>query len=106
MKWYKFNLHDYIRATSHIGDADDLCYRRLIDLYYLTEKPLTEDVRALAKHVRMDPEIVQGVLEEFFLKTVDGWVHEEIQEDVDRRTSRLEMNRQSGKMGGRPRKLN
>ena len=102
MKWYKFNLTDYYKATAHIGDADDLCYRRLIDLYYLSETPIKDDLVAISKHVKMDPEVVLGVLEEFFTLTPKGWVHEEIQEDVDRRLARSLVNRQSGSRGGRP----
>lgn len=103
MNWYKFDISKYIRDTSHIGDADDLCYRRLIDLYYLKEAPLFDNLDYLADAVRMPQDVVEGVLEEFFDHTPLGWRHEVIQADIDRRKRRTELNRASGKKGGRPR---
>lgn len=102
MDWYKFDPLQHRVETFHLGKADDLCYRFLMDHYYVTEKPLTADVKALAKHIDMDEEVVQGVLEEFFTLTERGWEHERIQRDIDARLHRRMLNRRSGKMGGRP----
>ena len=40
MIWYKFHLGDYITHTLHLSDAEDLAYRRLLDLYYMSEAPI------------------------------------------------------------------
>jgi hypothetical protein len=44
MHWYKFNIGDYLTDTMHLADAEDLAYRRLIDLYYMSERPIPLDV--------------------------------------------------------------
>ena len=31
MNWYKFNIGDYLAETTHLADAEDLAYRRLLD---------------------------------------------------------------------------
>jgi len=41
--WYKFHLGDYITHTTHLSDAEDLAYRRLLDLYYMSEKEEGEE---------------------------------------------------------------
>lgn len=65
MNFYPFHIGDYISHTSHLSDAEDLAYRRMIDLYYQTEKPFT-DIVWVARKVKSTPEIVKTLLEEFF----------------------------------------
>ena len=65
MNYYPFHIGDYISHTSHLSDAEDLAYRRMIDLYYQTEEPF-EDIAWVARKVKSTPEIVKILLEEFF----------------------------------------
>ena len=65
MNYYPFHIGDYISHTSHLSDAEDLAYRRMIDLYYQTEQPF-EDIVWVARKVKSTPEIVKLLLEEFF----------------------------------------
>ncbi len=44
MNYYPFHLGDYAAHTKHLGLLEDLAYRRMIDLYYTTEKPLPNAV--------------------------------------------------------------
>lgn len=74
MNFYPFHIGDYISHTSHLTDAEDLAYRRLIDLYYQTEAPLPHDLTLLARKVKSTPEIVDLLLNEFF-EFVDGAWH-------------------------------
>ena len=71
MNFYPFHIGDYISHTSHLTDAEDLAYRRMIDLYYQTEKSFT-DISWVARKVKSTPEIVKTLLEEFFEFTEDG----------------------------------
>jgi uncharacterized protein YdaU (DUF1376 family) len=66
MNFYPFHIGDYISHTHHLTDAEDLAYRRMIDLYYLTEKPLPDNYEWIAKRVGSTPEIVITILNEFF----------------------------------------
>ena len=66
MNFYPFHIGDYISHTSHLSDAEDLAYRRLIDLYYQTEAPFPHELAMLARKVKSTTEIVDTLLNEFF----------------------------------------
>ena len=85
MHFYSFNIGDYISHTKHLSDTEDLAYRRLLDLYYLHEQALNEDVTLVARKINMkgnEPE-VQIVLEEFFtLEVGKGWINPRADEEI------------------------
>lgn len=56
---------------------EDLAYRRMLDLYYRTEKVLPCDVSEIARLIRMrdDEATIRDVLNEFFTRTDAGWSH-------------------------------
>ncbi len=104
MNWYKFHIGDYLAETTHLADAEDLAYRRLLDWYYMSEKPLPLDINFVARRIKLDEDVVVPVLKEFFGKTDDGYVHDQAAKAIAAYASRVEINRNSGKLGGRPRK--
>lgn len=75
--YYRWFPGDYQRDTMHLGWYEDLAYRRLIDLYNVTGKPLRNDRAYLLRAVRAtEPEqqqAVDTVLTEFFELRPDGW---------------------------------
>lgn len=74
MNFYPFHIGDYISHTSHLTDEEDLAYRRMIDLYYMTEAPFPNDASWIARRVRSSPSIVTTLLNEFFeLESDDLW---------------------------------
>jgi len=100
MIWYKFNVHDYLVSTNHLADAEDLAYRRLLDLYYLTEKPLPGPASVIAQKIKLDLDCVEPVLEEFF-ELVDGKYHyPQADEWLAKRQHQRVVNGISGKVGG------
>jgi len=103
--WYKFHIGDYIAETMHLADAEDLAYRRLLDLCYMTEKPLPLDVGRLAQRIGLDEDVVAPVLREFFQKTDKGYINARAHKDIASRTARVEINRSAGRLGGRPKKV-
>jgi len=104
MLWYKFWIGDYITHTTHLADAEDLAYRRLLDLYYMSERPIPLDTQSVARKIRLDLDITETVLEEFFDKCEDGYRHGRCDDEIGRYLHQVEMNRQLGKRGGRPKK--
>jgi uncharacterized protein YdaU (DUF1376 family) len=102
--WYKFHLGDYITHTLHLSDAEDLAYRRLLDLYYMSEKPIPLDTDAVARKIRLDLDITESVLNEFFDKTPDGYRNSRCDAEVEKYQQRVETNRSLGLRGGRPKK--
>jgi len=102
MIWYKFHIGDYISHTMHLDDAEDLAYRRLLDWYYMGEKPLPLDTVLIARRIRLDEEVVTPVLNEFFEKTEDGYINGRADKEIAAYNVRVELNRRSAKLGGRP----
>jgi len=79
MNYYPFHIGDYLSATRHLSWAEDCAYRRLLDTYYVSEKPLPSDLRAVCRLVLATTdeqrEAVKVVLEEFFELAEDGWIN-------------------------------
>jgi len=84
MHHYPFHPGDYLAATLHLTEAEDLAYRRLLDLAYMSEGPLPADIKQVARRVRMPQEIVEAVLAEFWHRTDDGWRNRRVDEEVQR----------------------
>ena len=104
MIWYKFHLGDYITHTTHLSDAEDLAYRRLLDLYYMSEKPIPLNTESVSRKIRLDLDITESVLGEFFEKTETGYFNHRCDAEIARYNKQVENNRSLGKRGGRPKK--
>ena len=77
MHYYQFHIGDYQSHTSHLSDTEDLAYRRMLDWTYLHESPLPLDPDAIARLIRMrsHSECIAVVLQEFWVRTSDGWIN-------------------------------
>ena len=104
MIWYKFHIGDYLTHTVHLSDAEDLAYRRLLDLYYMSEKEIPLDTESVARKIRLDLDITESVLSEFFERTETGYFNNRCHVEVTKYQHQVENNRQLGKRGGRPSK--
>jgi uncharacterized protein YdaU (DUF1376 family) len=82
VKWYKFAAAEYQIKTIHLSDAEDLAYRRLLDMAYLSEKPIPLDTNLVSRRIRLDQDIVEQVLSEFFEKTEAGYRNRRVEEEV------------------------
>ena len=84
MNYYPFHLGDYATHAGHLDPIEDCAYRRLIDLYMLTEQPLPLDVDLLARKIRMRDHAaaVRDVLNEFFTQTDDAWTHSRCDREI------------------------
>ena len=106
MNYYQHHIGDYLTATAHLSLIEHGAYRRMLDLYYSTEKPLPLDRNAVYRltmaRAKEERAAVDSVLIEFFKEQPDGW-H---QARCDAEIVLCEKNRGNGKKGGRPRKNN
>ena len=77
MHYYQFNIGDYKSHTEHLSEMEDLTYRRLLDWYYLHEKPIPLEINEVARQIRMrsHSDCITIVLQEYFERTADGWIH-------------------------------
>ena len=84
MHYYQFNIGDYASHTRHLNLLEDLAYRRLLDIYYLQERPLNVGVASVARQINMrDHEVeVKAVLEEFFELTDEGWINRRADQEI------------------------
>jgi len=74
MHYYQFHIGDYKSHTHHLSLLEDLAYRRLLDFYFLHEKPIKHRDVARQIGMREHEEDVMTVLNEFFISTEDGFV--------------------------------
>lgn len=77
MNYYPFHLGDYAAHTAHLEPMEDLAYRRMLDLYYRTEKPLPREIDQIARLIRMKghEQAIEQVVNEFFEDCSEGWSH-------------------------------
>jgi len=106
MHYYSFHVSDYIHDTAHLSAYEDLAFRRLLDLYYTSEKPIPNKTQEVSRRIRMSAQInaVQTVLEEFFMFDMenDCWFHKRCDKAIADYKAKAERNREVGKLGGRP----
>lgn len=106
MNYYPHHIGDYITATAHLTMVEDGAYRRLLDLYYSTEKALPSDRKAIYRlsraRTKEEQSAIDIVLEEFFLDTEEGWFHSRCDEEIEKARVLAERARANGKKGGRP----
>lgn len=84
MHYYQFNIGDYQSHTAHLSELEDLTYRRMLDWYYLHEKPFPCDYGEIARLIRMRSHIdcIAVVLHEFFDVTDAGWIHHRADKEI------------------------
>jgi uncharacterized protein YdaU (DUF1376 family) len=78
---------------------EDLAYRRLLDLYYLHERPLNSGIASVARQIGMrDHETeVKSVLEEFFHLSQDGWINHRANKEIKHFHSKIDQASRAGK---------
>jgi|LGVF01.2.fsa_nt_gb uncharacterized protein YdaU (DUF1376 family) len=103
MHYYKFNIADWAKDTSHLSLKEEAIYFRLINFYYDHEKPIPIKTQSVLRKLRMgdESETVEIILDEFFTKTPDGWTHSRCDKLVAEYQKRADANRKNGKLGGR-----
>jgi uncharacterized protein YdaU (DUF1376 family) len=84
MHYYQWNIGDYKSHTEHLSEMEDLCYRRLLDWYYLHEIPIPLDINETARQIRMrlHSDCIAIVLHEYFEQTENGWVHHRANSEI------------------------
>lgn len=86
MHYFQFNIGEYASHTRHLSPIEDIAYRRLLDLAYTTELPLTKDLRLLTRliNLREHSQEVEDVLKEFFYEAEDGWVNNRVIKEIEK----------------------
>lgn len=109
MNYYPFHIGDYASHTRHLSLIEDLAYRRMLDLYYLKERPFNACPTSVARSIGMSDHAseVESVLEEFFdLEPHDGWRHTRAEAEIDRYRRKVQGASKAGLASAAQRSLN
>lgn len=106
MHYYQFNIKDYSFATIRMTLMEDLAFRRMLDLFYESEKPLPFELKRIAKLIGMadQQEEIRDILNEFWQETEKGWVNSRAEVEIAKYQAKADSARANGKKGGRPSK--
>lgn len=106
MHHYPQHIGDYRKHTAHLTMVEDGAYRRMLDTYYMHERPLPSDIasvqRLASARSKEERAAVEAVLREFFTLHDDGWHNNRADEEIAAYQERAETARKNGKGGGRP----
>ena len=85
MHYYQFNIGDYSSHTSRLSNIEDLAYRRLLDLYYLNERPFNGCSTDVAREIGLSDHQVEVdyILSKFFTKTDDEWCNKRCDDELE-----------------------
>ena len=100
MNYYSFHIGDYASHTRHLTLFEDLAYRRLLDLYYLHERPLNECSTTVARLINMrenESEIAMILREFFELIPGVGYVNRRADAEIARFHGKVESASRAGK---------
>ena len=92
---------DYLRDTGHLSIVDHGVYNLLLDVYYSTEKPLPLEENAIFRLVRAskrsEKSSVLNILNEFWVRTNDGWINERAAKEIAKARKKSEVARDSAR---------
>lgn len=99
MHYFQFNIGDYASHTQRLSLLEDLAYRRLLDEYYLHERPLNSGLTPVARQIGMrdHEDEVQFVLESFFQLTDDGWINKRADQEIAHYKGKIEQASKAGR---------
>jgi len=99
MHYYQFNIGDYASHTRHLSIIEDIAYRRLLDLYYLHERPLGDCSINVARLIGMSEysQEVETVLIEFFEHVDGGFINSRADKEIAHYHSKVEQASKAGK---------
>lgn len=99
MHYYQLNIGDYHSHTSRLSLIEDIAYRRMLDVYYLTERPLSECSTDVARDIGMSEYIeeISYVLEKFFTLSDKGFINKRADAEIKHYKSKQRSASKAGK---------
>jgi len=97
--YYQFNIGDYASHTRNLSLLEDLAYRKLLDEYYLHERPLNGCITDVARQIGMKDyqAEVAFVLKSFFTNKEDAWINKRADREIMHYASKLDQASRAGK---------
>lgn len=105
--YYQFNIGDYASHTARLSPMEDLAYRRLLDLYYLNEKPFTGTVEDIAREIGLNTCLtdVEYVLNKYFSLDGETWSHKRAELEIAEYQRKRKSRQKAGKASGKARQV-
>ncbi|MFN7432797.1 MAG: YdaU family protein [Betaproteobacteria bacterium] len=107
MNFVKLYIGDYQRDTGHLSIAEHGAYLLMLQHAYATEKPLPTGKalhRLLRAESKADRDAIDSVVRQFWAESAAGLVNARADEEIRKADHQRTVNREVGKLGGRPRK--
>lgn len=83
MYYYQHHIGDYRRDTSHLTILEHGAYRQLLDLYYISEKPLDANaLRLVCARSSDEVKAVEQILCEFFTLKNGKYYHKRCEDEI------------------------
>ena len=84
MHYYQFNIGDYSSHTSRLSNIEDLAYRRLLDLYYLNERPFNGCSTDVAREIGLTDfqQEVDYILCKYFPHDGDSYINKRADSEI------------------------
>ena len=107
LHYYQFNIGDYASHTSRLCLQEDLAYRRLLDLYYLNERPFNDCLKDVARDIGMldSSGDVEYILNKFFVLKDGYWHQERADREIEAYKSKQKSASKAGKASAKARQL-
>ena len=85
MYYYQHHIGDYRRDTAHLSLLEHGIYRQLLDLYYISEKPLDANaLRLICARSADEVEATKQILCEFFTLEDGVYFHKRCEDEINR----------------------
>jgi len=99
MHYYQFHIGDYATHTRHLNPIEDIAYRRLLDIYYLHERPLSDCLTTVARQINMREyeSEVDLVLTEFFDHIDGGYINRRADKEIEHYKAKVEQASRAGR---------
>lgn len=107
MHYYSFNIEHYTSHTARLSILEDIAYRRLLDSYYLNERPLNGCTADVAREIGMQDysKEVEYVLSKFFTKVDDEWVNKRADIEIQFYQKQKKTASKAGKASAKARRI-
>ena len=106
MNFYSFHIGDWMSHTRHLSLEEEAIYRRMLDQYYLHERPLNGRSTDIARliNARGTEDTVEAILAEFFEYDEElGWINRRADEEIKRYQNKCLQASKAGKISAQRR---
>lgn len=108
MHYYPHNIADYRKDTRFLTKLQHWAYRELLDEYYLSEQPITNNEKDLFWRMGAttdeEQQAIKTVLHGFFEETENGFIHKRCDVEIQIFKDIIEKKSRAGKASGQSRR--